>query len=134
MGIIELGINRIKKINQLSFTIWQHHKITNNNSHNSKTIDFNINHVSRQACYALNKHDENTIFTINKISVKPHFLTHFVPLVSFNTPWGVMKETSGMKWVNMKNSRSPRKVRNGKIMVRHTDVIHGGFVLMSIKH
>ena len=30
-------------------------------------------------------------------------LTHFMPLISFDTPWcfqGVSKETSGMKWVN----------------------------------
>ena len=41
------------------------------------------------------------------------YLTHFMPLVSFYTPWkhhktkgflGVLKETNGMKWVNTKKA------------------------------
>ena len=45
----------------------------------------------------------------------PHHLTHFMPLISFDTPWkhqktrgfdvfrGVSKEMSGMKWVNLRS-------------------------------
>ena len=48
---------------------------------------------------------KKTIFAINKISVKP---------------------------LNMKNSRSPRKVRNGKTMVTHTDDKYGGEILFHV--
>ena len=69
-------------------------------------------------------------------------LTHFMPLDSFYTPWkpevfwcsrAVLKETSGMKWINKKNKfENNNKIRRLLIAgLHHSKLIYADQLFMT---